>query len=248
MCRWRAIISVVSLVGLGLIGAGGGGAQAAPAVRVDPSGVVQVMAGDVVLGLLDLNAHGPQWQHAPQTAATVQASALPEGQGQRFVGKLPIPNTEGGVLEFTETVTEVPQGVRVRYEVTVPQPLKLNGLQVSLVLGVGEYGGQTALVLRPDDYPSSAIFPLEKRENASQLWSGEGHRMEIASNTGKGINLELQAPAGIVIQDLRHWDQPTFEIRIPAIMEDPPREVGVEERFHLDLTLTVAEAAVPATP
>ena len=43
--------------------------------KLDPSGMVRVAAGDVELAMIELNAHGPQWKHAPQATATLATSS-----------------------------------------------------------------------------------------------------------------------------------------------------------------------------
>ncbi len=59
---------------------------------------------------------------------------------------------------------------------------------------------------------------------------------------------ELRAPADVVIQDLRQWERDVFEVRFPAIMEDPGREVFAGDRLHLDLTVTLTEAVETSGP
>jgi hypothetical protein len=47
---------------------------------------------------------------------------------------------------------------------------------------------------------------------------------------------------------MRQWDNPVYEIRFPAIMEDAGREVAAGDRFHLDLTVTFAAAVGLGVP
>ncbi len=249
MDRLRAGTIVVSLVAAVLLGAAPGlWAQETLSAKLDPSGMVRVVAGDVELATIQLNAHGPGWQYAPQVSATARVSDLPDQAGKQFVGTLPVPNTDGGALEFTETLRPLPQGVRLEYEVGVTQAMKLNGLQVSICLPVAQYAGKELVIARPDSDPRVATLPQEQRENTFQVWGGEGAKIEVAKGTDQAITIELRAAADVVIQDLRQWDQPTFEIRFPAIMEAPAREVAVEDRFHLDLTVTFAAPVQLAGP
>jgi hypothetical protein len=215
-------------------------AEAALSAKLDPSGLVRVVAGDVELAVIELNAHGPEWQHAPQAGATARVTDLPDQAGKQFVGTLPVPNTEGGALAFTEILGALPQGLRLEYEVGVTKAMRLNGLQVSVLLPVAEYGGKELVITRPEDDPQVVTLPQEQRENMAQVWGGDGAKMEAAKGTDQAVTIELQAAADVVVQDLRQWKQPSFEIRFPAIMEDPPREVAAEDRFHLVLTVTFA--------
>lgn len=224
-----------------LAAAAAGWGQAQPVVALEPSGLVRIVAEGTELAKIELNAHGPQWSYAGQTAATARVTTLPDQGGKRFVGNLPIPNADGGALTFTETVTPLAQSLRLEYEVGVTQALKLNGLQVSVLLPAASYGEKEVVITRPEeDDPEVAVLPLEQRAETFHVWGGEGDRIEIAKGTAQALTLELQAPADLVIQDLRRWEQPYFEIRFFAIMEDPPREVAAEDRFHLCLTVTGA--------
>ncbi len=249
MCRLRAGMIVVSLLAAGLLGAVPGlRAQDTLAAKLDPSGLIRVLAGETELAAIEFNAHGPEWKHAPQASATAQVSDLPENAGKRFVGTLPVPNTEGGAVEFTETVMPLPQGLRLEYDVGVNQATRLNGLQVSICLPVARYADKEVVITRPDeDEPQVVALPKEQGE-AAQLWAGEGAKVEVATGTNQAVTIELQAAASSVIQDLRQWERPTFEIRFPAIMEDPPREVAADDKFHLVLTVTFAAPVELAGP
>lgn len=241
MCGLRVGMIVVSLVAAVLLGAVPGlWAQDTLAAKLDPSGLVRVVAGETELAAIEFNAHGPEWKHAPQVSATAQVSDLPEEGGKRFVGTLPIPNTEGGTLEFAESVKPLPQGLRLEYDVSVKQALRLNGLQVSICLPVAQYADKEIVITRPEEEEPQVVALPQEQAEAAQLWGGEGAKVEVAKGTSQAVTIELQAAAGSVIQDLRQWERPTFEIRFPAIMEDPPREVTAEDKFHLVLTVTFA--------
>ena len=199
------------------------------------SGMVRVARGDVELAMIELNAHGPGWKHAPQVSATAEVSDLPDQAGKRFVGTLPVPNTNGGALEFTESVRALPQGFELEYDLGITAAMKLNGLQLSLLLPAAQYAGKDLLVTHPEADPRTVSFP---QEQTFQLWSGEGAKIEVAKGTDEALTIELRAAGDVVVQDLRRWDVPSFEIRFYAIMQDEGREVTAEDKFHLDLTVT----------
>lgn len=214
--------------------------QEALTVTLQPTGLIRVGRGDAELAVIELNAHGPGWQHAPQESATAEVSALPDQAGTKIVGTLPVPNTEGGAIRFTETVTGLPQGLRIEYDLAMTQTMRLNGLQASILLPVAQHGGAEVMISRPDGDPEIAGLPAAQEQGKTQLWSGQGARIEVARGTDHAVTLELRAATDVVIQDLRQWEHQVYEIRFPAIMEDPGREVTPDDRFHLDLTVTFA--------
>jgi len=214
-------------------------AQQALSAHLDASGLIHVTQDKVELALIELNAHGADWQHAPQETATAEVSDLPDRAGKRFVGTLPIPNTDGGAIRFTESVKPLPQGLQLEYDLTMAAAMKLNGLQLSFLLPVTEYAGQEVLIHRPEDEPEIVGLPQEERQGA-QLSFTEGAKVEVAKGANGAFTIELRAPTDVVVQDLRQWDRPIFEIRFPAIMEDPPREITPDDSFHLDLTVAFA--------
>lgn len=205
--------------------------------RLDASGAVTLGRAGVDLGVIELNAHGPQWKHAPQSTATAVASDLPNQGGRHFIGTLPIPNTEGGVLRFTETVQVTATGLHLEYDVAVVKALKLNALQLSLELPTTVYAGKELTLSRLEGEPDIVGFPAEQNFSG---WGGEAARVEVAKGTPEAIALELRAATDVMIQDLRAWQQQTYEIRFPAVTNDQGQDLTPEDRFHLDLNVTVA--------
>ncbi len=240
MSKQRARPVALMAVAALLAAASASWAQEALTAKLHATGMVRVSRGDVELAMIELNAHGPGWQHAPQASATAESSDLPDQAGMQFVGTLPIPNTDGGAIRYTESVQALPQGLRLEYDLAMTDTMRLNGLQVSIVLPVAVYAGAEVMVSQPHDDPQIAGLPLEQQERTFQVWAGQAARIEVAKGTDEAVTIELRAATDVVIQDLRQWDNPVFEIRFPAIMEDQGRDVAAEDRFHLDLTVTFA--------
>jgi len=215
-------------------------AQEGLTATLQPTGLVQVARGEAAPIVIELSAHGLEWRHAPQATATAEVSDLPDHGGREFVGTLPIPNTDGGAIRYTERVTPLPQGLRLEYSLSMTQAMKLNGLQVSVYLPVDRYGGGEVTISQPHGDPQIAGLPHEQSERGAQIWSGQGARIEVAQGTDDAVKIELQAATDVVIQDLRQWEHPVFEIRFPAIMQDGGRDVAAGDRFHLDLTVSFA--------
>ena len=51
---------------------GGLAAEDAVSVKLDQSGAATISRGGVELGVIELNAHGPQWKHAPQATGAAR--------------------------------------------------------------------------------------------------------------------------------------------------------------------------------
>jgi len=217
--------------------------QEATTVKLSPSGVLDISRGGVPVGLVELSAHGAEWTHAPQKEAKAVVSDLPGGAGKQFVGTLAIPKTDGGEIRYTQTVKPLSQGVRIEYDLTMSKDMKVSGLQFSLYLPVEAYAGKEVLIPQLRDDPKLVGLPKEHQKGKFQLWSGQGAKIELAKGTPEAVTIELRAATDVVVQDLRQWEQPVFEVRFPAIMQDPGRDVKAGDRFHLDLTVTFATPA-----
>ena len=220
-----------------LLTAGIAGAQGLTA-QLDPSGMITVARGTTPLAMIELNAHGPGWAHAAQETATAEVSPLPDG-GRQFVGTLPIPGTEGAIA-YTQTVTPLPQGMHIAYDLTMNGALKLNGLQFSVNLPVATHAGKEILISQPGGDPQISALPQERKETSAQVWSGQGAKIEVASGTPDAVTIEVRAATDVMIQDLRQWQNEVYEVRLPAIMQAPGREMTADDRFHLDVTITFA--------
>ncbi len=233
LCRIGVICAALSAAGLAW-------AQETITATVDASGMVTIARGDAPLAVVELNAHGSTWQHAPQSGATARSSNLPDRPGKRVEGSLPVPGVDGGAIRFVETVRMLTNGLQLEYDLGMSQTMRLNGLQLSILLPVKQYAGQELTVTRHGADPEVVGLPEEQAANF-QLWRGDGARVEAGKDSADAVAIQLRAATDIIIQDLRQWEHDIFEIRFPAIMEDGGREVPAEDRFHLDLTLTFTE-------
>lgn len=241
MGKPRACTLIAQFAAATLIGAGGSAGQEVLSARLERSGLIRVFQGKTELAMIELNAHGPEWKHAPQETATATIDPLPGDAGRKVTGTLPIPNTNGGVLQFTEMVKALPNGLALEYEVRADAATRLNGLQVSICLPVAQYAGQEIEIPQMEGETEIVGLPAQQRP-AFQIWAGEGAKVHVAKDTPKALTAELRAPTDVVIQDLRQWEHDIYEIRFPAIMQDEGRDVVAGEAFHLELTLTFPEA------
>jgi len=230
-------IGLLAMVAVGQVAL----AQDALTAKLDKSGMIRVSRGGVELAMIELNAHGTGWQHAPQSTATATVVDLAGGNGKRFTGALPIPNTNAGALNFVESVRTTPQGLRLVYDVSVGQTMKMNGLHFSVLLPVAQYAGKLIEIARPEGEPSGVSLPGGEIDKAFYGWSGEGYKVEVAKGTPQAVTVEVVAAADLNVQDLRQWNKEVFEVRFPAIAEEGA-EVTPDDRFHFEVTVGFAGA------
>lgn len=238
MSRPLAGTAAVVVVAIALLGGTGGAlGQDTFSAPLDTSGMIQVGRGNDGLAMIELSAHGPNWQHAPQEGAIAEVTDLPDGDGKLFTGTLPVPGTDGGAIEYTEALKLLPQGLHLEYDLTMTTAMKLNGIQLSVYLPVAQYAGTEVTVGRLGGDPELVGLPDEQARNF-QVWRGNGAKVEVAKGTDDAITVEMRAATDVVIQDLRQWEKPMFEIRFPAIMQQEGRDVAAGDKFHLDLAIT----------
>jgi hypothetical protein len=208
-------------------------------VKLHSSGMVEIVQGSNSLATIDLNAHSAAWEYTSQKDTKDKVSVLPGGGGKRFEGAFAIPKTEGAAVQYTQNVRMLPEGFELEYDLVVSKTVKLNGLQVSISLPVTNYAGKEMLVSQLGSDPTLVGLPKEHQEGRSQLWTGEGARVEVAKGTDRAIKIAMRAVTDILVQDLRQWQSPLFEVRFPAIMDNAGRELQAGTRFHLDITVTL---------
>lgn len=208
--------------------------------KLHPSGMVEVSRGKVSLGTIDLNAHGAGWEYASQKDSKAKISDLPGKAGKRAEGVFAIPDTDGGAIRYTQSVRMLPRGFRIEYDLTTEKTMRLNGLQVSISLPEAQYAGKEVLISQLGNDPTLVGLPKEHQEGRSQVWTGEGAKIEVAKDTAEAVTVTLLAVTDVLVQDLRQWESPLFEIRFPAITDPSGREVLAGARFHLDITVTFA--------
>lgn len=254
---------LVVLLVLAVLACAAASAQDALTARLLPQGGITIMSGEKLLATLSLNAHGPEWKHADQPAATdVVVKAADPGPGSVVEGSIPVPNTQGGTIRFVETVKPGPQGLTVGYTVGFNQAMTLNGLQVSLILPTDVYAGNTIAIRAPAPPPAegeaaapktlSVALPEQFEEEKSQLAAAPGSSIEIAAGTPNAITVTPKLSGAkegeavllprFIVQDLRKWERSVFEVRLVLIMDDQGKPVAADEKMTVALDLAFAGA------
>jgi len=202
--------------------------------------MIEIIRGSNSLATIDLNAHNADWEYASQKDSKDRVSDLPGRAGKQFEGAFEIPDTEGGAIRYTQKVRALSEGLEVEYDLVTSKTMKLNGLQVSISLPTTGYAGKETLISQLGRDPAFVGLPKEYREGRSQLWTGEGAKVELGKGTDVAVTVALRAATDVLIQDLRQWQSPFFEVRFPAITDPAGRDLPAGTRFHLDITVTLA--------
>ncbi len=221
--------------------------QAGPTITLRKTGAIAVTDGQGKLATLELNVHGPEWTYASQGDATAQVQREDDGT-RRLTGKLTVPNTTGGTLNFLEEVDPREDGIRASYELSFSQPMTVNGLQISLLLPADRFGG-TVLNVRPQEAAAVQRIILPRVLNPAkwQLGTIKGDRVYIGSEE-QGWSLTVDRSVDLVFHDLRQWDRDEFEIRIQLFIEQNGKIVGTDERHSLLVELAGLGAATVTGP
>ena len=235
-------------------------AQDALSAKLLAQGGIKVMAGDKVMATLSLNAHGPAWKHADQPAATAIIKDAETGPAKTVEGSLLVPDTDGGAVQFVETVTPAEKGFTVAYSLGYTKAMTLNGLQVSLLLPADVFAGNAVVLYAPGEKPAEGEAAADKATEVPlpekldwekwQLATGQASKIEIAQGTDNAITIAPKLPepkegakvalTRFVVQDLRKWDQNVFEVRLILIMDDKCKQVSAEDKANIELSITFA--------
>ncbi len=226
-------------------------AQETLTARLLPHGAVSISSGDRPLATLSLNAHGPDWKHVDQDAATAEASG--DRELMRFLGTLPVPNTDDGAIRFAETIEPRANGLVADYVLGPTQAMQLNGLHISLLMPAEALVGRTIRVHPPAakgptaqaDAPEKVqgiALPAHLDEKGWQLFTGPASKVEIAPGTDDAITVAplafeptmegMAEPPIFAVQDLRKWDQDTIEVRLSLVMADKGTWLSAWDKMH----------------
>ena len=229
--------------------------EALPA-KLLAQGGIRVTTGDKPLATLSLNAHGPAWRNADQTAATALVKDAETGPAKIVEGSLPVPDTDGGAVRFAETLTPAKKGFTVAYGLGYTKAMTLNGLQVSLLLPAEAFAGKAVVLHMPGegavtaDKTTEVLLPENLDSEKWQLATGPASKIEIAPGTDNAITIAPKLPTAregakadlprFIVQDLRKWDQAVFEVRMVLIFDEKGKQVSAEDKANTELSITFA--------
>ena len=239
----RPLVLLCAVGGLFALVLGLTGAVAQPdlVAELHASGLINLRQGEQRLAQVEFSAHGPDWQHAPQARAKAEVSEVPNVVGaRRIVGTLPVPNTEGGEVKFTETVTTIEKGLALQYDLSFGRGVTLNGLQTSVMLDVTRFAGKTLTIRTGEGEAQEVALPEEADGEKWQLWTGAATKVEVAADTPEAMTVVPREAAQVAVQDLRRWGQAWFEIRLAAITSEQGKAVTADDTYDIDFTITFA--------
>jgi hypothetical protein len=218
---------------------------------------------------LELNAHAVDWQHIPQADFVVTKFAKPNAQSRVIAADLVVPGETPANLGVYEQLQLAGSSLTATYYLRAREPLKLCGLQMSLLMDCGPYAGATLTYTglktivagrtAPDmtpygtpaptdglpDFaeapPTTLLLPLTESAN-HQLSDVYCDKLTVTGGTGLPFTLTSTRPIRVVVQDNRKWGVDQFEIRLALIMLAEGRDVPAETEFNAGVTVDVGEA------
>lgn len=209
-------------------------------LRFMQDGRVQVWDGTEQLMTLELNAHGPQWSHAGQEKASASRAGTEDDSEVVFSGSLPVPNTEGGAIQFVETLKPIEGGFSAAYQLRVNKEVLVNGLQVSLLLPAARFAGREVVLRAAEGAPTKLTLPQQLNAEKWRLGAAECNNVEIAPGTPDAIALTTEEAASLVFQDLRQWQKEVFEMRLALITADKGELVSADKQYAAKVEVTFA--------
>ncbi|MCE5217641.1 hypothetical protein LLH03_11515 [bacterium] len=206
-----------------------------PFVLMQSKGELRLGTRDETLLSAKLAIHGLNWTYAEQTAADAQASGT--SKARFVVGSLAVPGGGTAVMNFTEAATAEPDGsLGLRYRLSFPEAVPLNGYQTSFSLSLSKYAGEPLLLQTPDG-PKESVIPTTLKENF--LYNGKVSRIEVAPGKPYGFVLAVDQPSSLLIQDGRGWGGTDVELRFNFRRQEEGGQVPAGETIDRTFTFTL---------
>ena len=244
MARTQTLILVLLYCSAGGLTTGASAQQSA--ITVLENGVLAPQSDGTQLGVLLLTAHGPGWQYVPQDKAQVVRGTGKEPGAWDFTGGMVIPGTDGGVVQFEQSVVLADEGLRVEYDIGFPKPMTLNGLQVSLRVPTAPFVGGNVAVLAegvvhdvelPEE-PAADKPELLKLEFETEDEPEEPEQAPVVDVDEK-VFLTINEAAGVIVQDLRPYGADQYEVRIFVLAEYRGHTVTADDHYSIKFAVSL---------
>jgi hypothetical protein len=206
-----------------------------PFVMLKPSGWVRVGTRDAIYVEAMVAIHGVDWSYAAQDQATVQLSG--DTRARYAVGSLAVPSTGEARMDFVQKATALPDGgLGLAYKLSFPQPVRLNGYQVSFVVPLRRYAGATIKLGTPQGEKSVVVG---ETLGDKFLHAGPVTSVAVAPGRADGFKLRLDEPSNLLVQDGRGWGGTDLELRFNFRRAEAGDEVPAGESVQRAFTLSL---------
>jgi O-glycosyl hydrolase len=230
------------LVAFGLVCTSGWTAEVA---QTDRNGRIRAMdlQGDVLDIRTDLRIPLAGWKRIPGLD-TAKAARASESDGKRtWSGRIEL--EPGQPYDYEESIEEKQGMVRLACRVISDSDVKTEGVYLWLDLPISVFGGGDGELSLGQAMPKTAELPKERPPQRHFL-SAQASRMAFIAPTGKPrLDLTLDPPCDVTVQDNREWDAPTYS----ALVRLPGGPLAKGQSATLNVTLKLAGEAdqTPAT-
>ncbi len=226
-------------------------------ITVREDGILVPQSDGAQLGMLLLTAHGPAWGYVAQDRGQVALGAAREPGVWAFTGEMVVPGTDGGIVQFEQSVALAGEGATVEYDIRFSKPMALKGLQASLRFPAAPFAGRTVAVMLADgsvhevelpeevgaDRPQLLRLALQPEDEPGEPEQPEGESQEpeqspIVDVDGK-VLLTIDEAAGLMVQDLRPYGPDQYEVRILAIADQKGHMVTADDEYSIKFTVSL---------
>lgn len=208
--------------------------EMSPALQFDPAKPYALMlgSGQFTIGTRDnplvsvgVSIHGLGWSYNAQDRGSI---TLGGDLRTRFAaGTVPVPGATGQVMQLVETAEARDDGaLGLRYHLSFPESVRLNGYQVSFNLRLKPYAGET-IHLETTEGPRDVLIGREL--SANHLFSGKVTKVTVAAGKPEGFTLTMDQPSALLVQDNRGWGGSDIELRFNFLRAEAGAEVPAGE-------------------
>ncbi|NMA47560.1 MAG: hypothetical protein GX945_13450 [Lentisphaerae bacterium] len=203
-------------------------------------------AGIISLGLA---IHGLNWQYTSQLlhADNFTLSVQPDASSV-FQGTMTVPGSDNKVLQVFERVkaSSEPSAVELNYDLTMLEDVQLNGYQLSMDFALAAYTNAT-FELTTSNGVQSYVIPEELGERF--IYNGPFTALQVkATDPRDNVNITLDKPTQLLIQDNRGWGGRTIDVRLCFARSDEGDKIAAGTRVTRSLLFAMPNAKTPLRP
>ncbi|HEX2949693.1 MAG TPA: hypothetical protein VHV83_09015 [Armatimonadota bacterium] len=188
------------------------------------SGSIKLSYGGTELGTLEPGLYEDGWK-----STTIQPNLSATGTPQDGICRSSITAPSGVIVDSVVTITPVPNGLHLLYQLTPQKDVRLNSLHVSI-------GMPTPKLLGGQYIADGVNEPIPTTYKVTHVYYKPTTSFVLQYPSNTSLKFQFASPTPLLLQDDRLWGE-TFSVRIgPQDDNAPVWPAG--KAFVVDLTLT----------